>query len=107
MGFSRNLRIALSAIYDKDARFRVMNKLGMCDGMSDEEFLKRQYKALIGKELNLDEPRTFNEKLQWLKLHNRKPEYTTMVDKYAVKRYVADKIGGGIYNSNIRSMGQI
>ena len=43
--------------------------------------------------LNLDNPQTFNEKLQWLKLYNRKPEYTMMVDKYAVKDYVASIIG--------------
>lgn len=36
---------------------------------------------------------TFNEKLQWLKLHDRQPEYTTMVDKYEVKKYVAKMIG--------------
>ena len=44
--------------------------------------------------MNLDNPQTFNEKLQWLKIHDRKPIYTTMADKYAVKKYVADKIGG-------------
>ena len=43
--------------------------------------------------LNLSNPRTFNEKLQWLKLYDRKPIYTLMVDKYAVKKYVADIIG--------------
>lgn len=47
----------------------------------------------MGSLLIIDNPKTFNEKLQWLKLYNRRPEYTTMVDKYAVKRYVADKIG--------------
>ena len=43
--------------------------------------------------MDLDNPQTFNEKLQWLKLYNRKPIYTTMVDKYEVKKYVADIIG--------------
>ena len=43
--------------------------------------------------LNLDNPKTFNEKLQWLKLHDRKPIYTTMVDKYEAKNYVANIIG--------------
>ena len=38
---------------------------------------------------DLKNPKTFNEKLQWLKLYNRKPEYTRMVDKYEVKQYVA------------------
>lgn len=47
----------------------------------------------MGKRLNLSTPRTFNEKLQWLKLNDRKPEYTVMVDKYAVKKYVSDRIG--------------
>lgn len=42
---------------------------------------------------NLKNPRTFNEKLQWLKLYDRKPEYTQMVDKYEAKQYVAERIG--------------
>ena len=61
--------------------------------MSDEQFLKKEFFLAMGKPLDLDNPKTFNEKLQWLKIHNRKPEYTTMVDKYAAKQYVADKIG--------------
>lgn len=61
--------------------------------MSDEKFLKINFYLRMGSQLDLNNPQTFNEKLQWLKLHNRKPEYTTMVDKYAVKQYVADKIG--------------
>lgn len=43
--------------------------------------------------MHLKHPKSFSEKLQWLKLHDRKPEYTTMVDKYAVKEYVAKIIG--------------
>ena len=38
-------------------------------------------------------PKTFNEKLQWLKLHDRKDIYTTMVDKYEAKKYVSERIG--------------
>lgn len=85
--------IVFKAIFNSDARFRVKSKLHLHDNMPDEEYLKRQFKAIMGKELDLEHPKTFNEKLQWLKLYNRRPEYTTMVDKYAVKRYVADKIG--------------
>lgn len=59
----------------------------------DELYLKMLYRLNMGQKLNLKEPRTFNEKLQWLKLYNRRSEYTTMVDKYAVKEYVASKIG--------------
>lgn len=43
--------------------------------------------------LDLDDPRTFNEKLQWLKLYDRNPLYNTLVDKYAVKAWVAGRIG--------------
>lgn len=61
--------------------------------LSDEKYLKLKYKALLGSDLNLKNPQTFNEKLQWLKLHDRKPEYIRMVDKYEAKKYVAEKIG--------------
>ena len=47
----------------------------------------------MGYRLNLNNPQTFSEKLQWLKLYDRRPEYTTMVDKYAVKKYVSEQIG--------------
>ena len=59
----------------------------------DRLALKILYKNVFFKDLNLKNPQTFNEKLQWLKLYDRRPEYTTMVDKYAVKKYVADRIG--------------
>ena len=61
--------------------------------MSDETYLKLRYNCIMGKKLNLDNPVTYNEKLQWLKLYDRKPEYTKMVDKYEAKKYVADIIG--------------
>lgn len=60
---------------------------------SDEKYLKKLFKFTMGKELNLDNPQTFSEKLQWLKLYNRKSEYTQMVDKYEAKKYVAGIIG--------------
>lgn len=78
---------------DKKTRFSYLTALGLTKWMSDEQFLKKEYYLAMGKPLNLDNPQTFNEKLQWLKIHNRKPEYTTMVDKYAAKQYVADRIG--------------
>ncbi|MBR2010998.1 MAG: glycosyl transferase [Clostridia bacterium] len=70
-----------------------LSSCGFARLFSDEFFLKCEYKHSFGKNLNLDEPKTFNEKLQWLKLYNRKTEYTTMVDKYGVKKYVAELIG--------------
>ena len=61
--------------------------------MDDETYLKIAYRIKMGKKLNLNPPVTFNEKLQWLKLHDRRSEYTTMVDKYEAKKWVADRIG--------------
>lgn len=61
--------------------------------LPDSIFLTVLYGLRMGRCLNLKNPDTFTEKLQWLKIHNRKPEYTTMVDKYAVKDYVAGIIG--------------
>lgn len=71
----------------------------------DKIYLKILYKKILNKKLNLKTPQTFNEKMQWLKLYNRNPLYTTLVDKYEVKQYISDKIGEnyiiptiGIYN---------
>lgn len=61
--------------------------------MSDKWYLCLLYYFRTGKKLNLDHPQTFNEKLQWMKLYDRQPLYTTLVDKYAVKEYVSKKIG--------------
>lgn len=61
--------------------------------MNDEKYIKMMFNARIGYPLNLDAPKTFNEKLQWLKLHDRNPLYSRLVDKYEVKKYVADLIG--------------
>lgn len=60
----------------------------------DDEIYLKVYCRLSGlKNVDFDNPKTFNEKLQWLKLHNRRPEYIQMVDKVAVKDYVASVIG--------------
>ena len=74
--------------------------------LSDKKYIELRYFSLFLKELNLDNPKSFNEKLQWLKLYDRNSEYTKMVDKYEVKKYVSNIIGEeyiiptiGIYNS--------
>ena len=61
--------------------------------LSDKAFIKAVYRAKFGKKLNLKNPKTFNEKLQWLKLNDKDPKYAKMVDKYEAKRYVGDIIG--------------
>ena len=78
---------------DSDYRFLTNAYHDLNHWMDDEKYLKKYFHALMGYDLDLDDPKTFNEKLQWLKLHDRKPIYTTMADKYAVKEYVASIIG--------------
>ena len=76
----------------KGLAYRVLRKT--CSSwMPDAMYLKILYRIFIGKQLHLKNPLTYNEKLQWLKLHDHNPLYTTMVDKFAVKQYVASKIG--------------
>lgn len=63
------------------------------DWMPDKAYLKLIFWARMKKRLNLKNPQTYNEKLQWLKLYDRKDIYSTMVDKYESKEYVAGIIG--------------
>ena len=72
---------------------------------NDEVYLKWAYFLKFHKKLNLKNPQTYNEKLQWLKLYDKHPEYTQMVDKAEAKKYVANIIGEeyiiptlGVYN---------
>lgn len=60
---------------------------------NDALYLRMLYLSEMHRVLHLNNPVTFNEKLQWLKLNDRKAEYTTMVDKYAVKEFVSKIIG--------------
>jgi len=59
----------------------------------DKPYLTLMYLAKMKKVMHWRSPVTFNEKLQWLKLYDRKMEYTHMVDKHKAKKYVADKVG--------------
>lgn len=60
---------------------------------TDEAFLKILYYLYMGKRLNLSDPKTMNEKMQWLKLYDRKPEYTQMVDKLLAKELYGQVLG--------------
>lgn len=74
-------------------RFLINSSYGKYNSMPDEEYIIHKYQALMGKSLDLNTPKTFNEKLQWLKLYDRKPEYTMMVDKYLVRDYITEQLG--------------
>lgn len=93
MNLSRMLSGCWKFLTRRDYRILYLAGQGWYDSLSDEEYLKMVFPLIMGKPLNLEEPKTFNEKLQWLKLYNRKPEYTMMVDKYKVRAYIAEQLG--------------
>ena len=61
--------------------------------MSKEVRAKKTFRRMLGYELNLDSPQTFNEKMQWLKLNDHTPLHTQCADKFEVRKYVESKIG--------------
>ena len=79
--------------FDKNYRFLVLSNLGFYKSLDDKVYLERLFKALFNKNLDLNNPLTYNEKVQWLKLYDRKDIYTEMVDKYAAKQFVSRILG--------------
>lgn len=71
----------------------MLGEHGLLNWMPDETYLSILSRGSLGYKINLEQPKTFNEKLQWLKLHDRNPLYTQLVDKYEVRKFVAEKIG--------------
>lgn len=66
---------------------------GFTDFVSDELHVRILFRAFFGYKLDLSNPKTFNEKLQWLKLYDRNREYTVMADKLASKAWASSRIG--------------
>lgn len=86
--------------------FRPLGDRGLFNWMSDKMYLKILYRTELGKKLDLKNPKTFTEKLQWLKLYYRKDEFAYRVDKYKVREYITEKLGEeylipliGVYDS--------
>ena len=73
--------------------FLLLGHRGFFKWMKDETYLKIAYWCKMDKKLNLENPSTYNEKLQWLKLNDRNPEYTKLVDKYEVRKFIEKIIG--------------
>ena len=69
----------------------ILNKVGRI--LPDKLYLSLLFYHHFHRWMDWKNPKTFNEKLQWLKLHDRKPEYTRMVDKYLVRDYIKEMIG--------------
>lgn len=81
-------------LFDPNFRFLLNSRrMKKYKKMEDRDYLQKTFECLIGYEPNFCNPTSFNEKLQWLKLYDRKPEYTIMVDKYRVREYITKKIG--------------
>ncbi len=80
-------------LQDPKRVFSMLGSKGFLNWLPDELYTKILFRLTMGAWPDLKNPRTFNEKIQWLKLNDHNPVYSTLVDKYAVKEYIADKIG--------------
>ncbi|WP_365298890.1 ATP-grasp fold amidoligase family protein [uncultured Veillonella sp.] len=93
MKFSKLFKVGMSFLTKPYYRTRVLIKLGYYDSLSDAEFLKTVFPKYMGYPLDLENPKTFSEKLQWLKVNYRNPIQTVMVDKHEAKHFIAERVG--------------
>ena len=89
----KRLKKIIRYLFDSDYRFLINAYHGRFDAIDDIEYLSRMYRAYCKKDIDWSQPKDFTEKLQWLKVNNRKTEYHTYVDKYSVRQYIEKKIG--------------
>lgn len=87
------MKKVISLLKDPKILFKILVKKGYLRWIPDEPYLKLAYFIKLNKKLNLKTPSSFNEKIQWLKLNDRKAEYTNLVDKFEVRNYIAKIIG--------------
>lgn len=87
--------IAKISKFWKDPRCMIRKIMAVCDfsWMPDKLYLQIMYYAHLGRKLDLNNPRGLSEKIQWLKLYDKNPRYTAMVDKYEAKKMIAEVIG--------------
>ncbi|MDU2166277.1 MAG: ATP-grasp fold amidoligase family protein [Veillonella sp.] len=93
MKLSKLCKVGMSFLTKPYYRTRVLIKLGYYDSLSDEEFLKKVFPKYMGYPLDLENPKTFSEKLQWLKVNYREPIQTVMVDKHEAKHFISQRVG--------------
>lgn len=79
-------------LFDKKFRFFCNVSLGFYNKMDDARYLKKLFFIQTGKQCNFDDPKTLDEKMQWLKLYDRNPNYVKLVDKYESKKVLSDII---------------
>ena len=87
------IKCCVKFLLNSSYRFIYLSGKGVYNNVADDEYLKKKFYAKLGYKLDISNPKTFNEKIQWLKLYDRNPNYIKMVDKYEVKKYVASVIG--------------
>jgi hypothetical protein len=87
------MKKVINAVKKPERLLMYISRRGLLRWIPDALYLRMVFKLKFGYKLDLKNPKTFNEKLQWLKLFDRKPLYTTLVDKYAVRDYIAKTIG--------------
>lgn len=87
------LKTVFSLIKKPRKLVKILGDKGFFNWMPDKPYLKLVYRCETGKKLDLNNPQTFNEKLQWIKLYDRKPEYSIYADKYEVRKHIAETIG--------------
>lgn len=80
-------------IVDPKERFLYFRQFGVYNYLSDKDYCTKAFRLVLGEDINWDNPQTFNQKLQWLKLYDRRPEFTIMVDKYRVRQYISEQLG--------------
>ena len=88
-----NLETIKYLVKSPERPFMALGSKGLLNWMPDKLYIQIYSSLSLGYRVNLKTPCTFNEKLQWLKLYDRKPFYTQLADKYAVREYIAKKIG--------------
>lgn len=89
----RYIDIIKEFITNPNARFYYMSRAGIYNKCSDKVYLEKSFRMHIGRELNLNNPKSFNEKLQWLKINDHNPYYIKLVDKFEAKKVIGDIIG--------------
>ncbi len=88
------IRSKLSTLINNPIRlFAFVASKGLFNWMPDKQYLKQMYRSMTGDRLNLSNPITFNEKIQWLKLYDRNPLFVKCADKYMVREHISDLLG--------------
>lgn len=80
-------------VKEPEYRFLVLAGHGVYNNLDNKKYLEKMFEAKLGRKLDLDNPQTYNEKLQWIKVYTYDDLYTDLVDKYKVRTYIADWIG--------------